>query len=196
MSTNTVILGGLIHLSGFFFTIQKKHLPISPILLTAEAVWTTGLIYCPVLAVVTKHRDWLSDTPGQPHSHDLLIFLSLSVSWPFFAALVPSFLCPSLFPNKKVGHGYFSPLVTVFAKFIPRLGILQGNVPRESSKQLHSDFPPLPAPSWPLKTVQHVHSEDLKSNNASKTSSQHRRLVLWSLQSIWHLPRHKVLGCW
>lgn len=53
--------GGFIHQFGFFFTIQEKHLPIPPISLTAEAVWTpvetTGFNYCPPLAVVTKHRD-------------------------------------------------------------------------------------------------------------------------------------------
>lgn len=63
-----------------------------------------------------------------------------------FAAFVPPFLCPRLlFP---IGHG--------FATFIPKLGILQGDVTCERYKQLHSDFPPLPAPSWPLKMVQHV----------------------------------------
>ena len=178
MSTNTVIPGGLIHLSGLFFTSQEKHLPIPPILLTVETVWThvetTGLIYCPVRAVVTKHRDWLLGTPGQPQVHDFHIFLSLSVSWPFF--LLPLYLPFSALASSQINN---LPVVTFpighsFATFIPKLDILQGDITRERCKQLHSDFPPLPAPSWPLTTVQHVHSKALKSNNASKTSSQRR----------------------
>lgn len=116
MSTNTVIPGGLSCLSGFFFTSQEKHLPIPPILLTAEIVWThvetTGLIYCLVLALVTKHRDWLSGNPGQPQVHDLHIFLSLSVSWPSF--LLPLYILFS-------APGYFSPLVMVLLHSYPNL---------------------------------------------------------------------------
>lgn len=59
-----MIPGGLIQQSGFSFTRQEKHLPIPPIPLTAEAVWTpvetTCFNCCPPLAVVTKYRDSLA----------------------------------------------------------------------------------------------------------------------------------------
>lgn len=177
-NTNIVTLGGLIHLSGFFFTSQEKHRPIPPILLTAEAVWThvetTGLIYCSVLAVVSKHRDWLSDRYPwiAPFTRLAYLFNPFCFLTLLFAALVASAAPVSsqiknlLIITCLISHS--------FATFIHKLGVLQGNVTCERCKQLHSDFPPLPAPSWPLKTVQHVHSKALKSNNARRTSSQCR----------------------
>jgi len=126
MSTNTVILGGFSICLGFSL-LSGKAPPIPPILLTAQAVWahieTTGLIYCPALAVVTKHREGIHcqvplDSPS----------CMTCISFYPFLFLDPPFCCPctslfpSLLPNKKLAHNYFSPLVIVLLHSYPNLG--------------------------------------------------------------------------